>query len=234
MRRFELKIDNIKDKYLLVFLLLPMLVACASSSEIQRQSHMATQHVMPPAAAEANGSIYHANTSLHLFEDVKARRIGDLITILLEEKTNASKKASTSAKKNTDVAIPNPVLFGRGVTDKGVPILNTEVNSSLDFSGEGDSSQSNSLSGNITVTVVNILPNGNLVVEGEKWLTLNQGSEVIRITGIVRPIDVSPQNTVLSTSIGNAEITYSGKGMVADSNKAGWLTRFFNSAWWPL
>jgi flagellar L-ring protein FlgH len=84
------------------------------------------------------------------------------------------------------------------------------------------------------VTVADVLPNGNLVVRGEKWLTLNQGDEYIQISGIVRPIDIRTDNTVLSGLVADARITYSGKGMVADSNKMGWLSRFFASAIWPF
>ena len=98
----------------------------------------------------------------------------------------------------------------------------------------GDSSQSNSLSGNITVTVAAVHPNGNMLVRGEKLLTLNQGAEVVRISGLVRPVDVTPQNTVLSTQIADAQITYSGTGAIAQSNQQGWLARFFNSPYWPF
>ena len=84
------------------------------------------------------------------------------------------------------------------------------------------------------MTVADVLPNGFLKVQGEKIMNLNQGSEVIRIRGIIRPQDISSANTIESQQIANAEITYKGKGMVADSNDAGWLTRFFNSGWWPF
>ncbi len=180
------------------------------------------------------GSIYSPATSRSLFEDYRARRVGDVLTVVLREQTDASKQAGTATKKASNIDMSSPKIFGRGITRNGVPILDTNIKGKVDFAGEGSSSQSNSLKGNITVTVAQVLPNGNLVVRGEKLLYLNQGSEVVRIRGIVRPSDISSTNTVYSTQIANAEITYKGKGIVADSNDAGWLTRFFNSGWWPL
>lgn len=217
-----------------VALVLPLLAACSSMSRLEDPAYAPVQPPAPMPPPVATGSIYNASTSVMLFEDVKARRVGDLITVILEEKTKASKKANTSTSKETNINLPSPKLFGYDPLWNGKEVLSAVVDSEQDFDGSGDSSQSNSLSGNITVTVAGVYPNGNLLVRGEKLLTLNQGSEVVRISGIVRPVDVKPDNTVLSTQIANAQITYSGNGMVADSNKAGWLTRFFNSGWWPL
>jgi flagellar L-ring protein precursor FlgH len=112
--------------------------------------------------------------------------------------------------------------------------LEQNLSATREFEGEADSSQSNSLSGAITVTIADVLPNGNLMVRGEKWLTLNQGEEFIQISGMVRPQDVSTSNTVLSTQIADARITYSGEGFLAESNQMGWLARFFNHPIWPF
>ncbi len=207
---------------------------CAGPQALSKPDYAPAKPAPAPQRTSVNGSIYHASNNRFLFEDIKARRVGDLITVILEEKTNAAKKASTSARKDSDINMPSPTVFGLPVTAAGNLILNNSVDSGTAFSGEGDSSQSNSLSGNITVTVAQVLPNGNLVVRGEKLLTLNQGSEVVRIQGIVRQIDITPANTVKSTQIANARITYAGNGIIADSNKAGWATRFFNSAFWPF
>ena len=112
--------------------------------------------------------------------------------------------------------------------------MNADIAPTREFTGEADSSQSNSLSGEITVTVVDILPNNNMVVQGEKWLTLNKGKEYIRIAGVIRPQDVSPENTIESGKLADAQIAYSGEGFLADSNEQGWLTKFFNGKWWPF
>jgi flagellar L-ring protein precursor FlgH len=103
-----------------------------------------------------------------------------------------------------------------------------------DFEGDARANQSNNLVGNISVTVIHVLPNNNLVVRGEKWLTLNNGDEYIRLTGIVRPADVNPANEVVSTKIANARIQYSGTGAFSRAQTQGWLGKFFNSKWWPL
>src|SRR5690606_1207428 len=99
--------------------------------------------------------------------------------------------------------------------------LNTNIRSDREFTGEAEADQSNRLNGNISVTVVDIYPNGTLVIRGEKWMTLNRGEEFIRLSGLVRPDDVTPENTVLSTRIANARITYSGTGELADSQQMG-------------
>jgi flagellar L-ring protein precursor FlgH len=121
---------------------------------------------------------------------------------------------------------------------KAVKIGNQSIplglDSSSDFSADASSNQSNNLVGNISVTVVQVLPNQNLLVRGEKWLTLNNGDEYIRLTGVVRPADVSPNNEIVSTKIANARIQYSGTGTFATAQKEGWLTQFFSSQWWPL
>lgn len=198
------------------------------------QAPMAPAPAVPAANAPASGSIYQASTSLALFEDQKARRVGDVLTILLVERTAAEKSASTSASKDSTTGIASPTLFGRPVTYHGLPILGAELESTRDFEGGGESTQSNRLSGSVSVLVTQVLPNGNLVVRGEKQLELNQGSETVSIEGIVRPADILASNSVTSDRVANARITYGGSGPVADANVVGWLSRFFMSALWPF
>ncbi len=185
-----------------------------------------------PAMASA-GAIYAAGSDLRLFEDVRARRVGDLLTIVLQESTSASKSASTKTQKDSEVDLQAPTLLGRGVTANGTPLLQNSIGAEREFEGAGSSSQSNRLTGNITVAVVQRMPNGNLVVQGEKWLKLNQGDEFVRISGIVRPFDIGQDNTVSSDRVADARISYGGRGVVASSNRAGWLDRFFNSGLMP-
>lgn len=186
---------------------------------------------LPQATA---GAIYNAGTGFALFEDPKARVSGDLLTVLLVEKTQAQKKAATSTSKESSAAITNPVLFGRPLTMGGNDVGTFSLDGTRSFDGKGDSSQSNQLSGSLTVTVVERLPNGNLVVAGEKNLELNQGSERVRLSGIVRPVDVRPDNTITSDRIADARIEYVGRGALADANAQGWLSRFFHSPWFPF
>ncbi|MDO6460407.1 flagellar basal body L-ring protein FlgH [Granulosicoccaceae sp. 1_MG-2023] len=211
-----------------------LLSACAAGPQAHDDA-FAPSMPEPVAGPQAqNGSIYHSSNNRFLFEDLKARRVGDLITVILDESTNAKKNASTNTSKDSSVDLPGPTIAGLPVTMGGREVLNASLDSESSFSGSGDSSQSNSLSGNITVTVAQVLSNGNLVVRGEKLLTLNNGSEIIRISGIVRSHDVTPENTVESTQIANANITYSGRGAIADSNRQGWLARFFSGPLWPF
>lgn len=185
-----------------------------------------------PATYE-NGSLFQTR-SISLFEDPKPFRVGDIITIVLQESTSASKKAATSTKKDDNINIDVPSIFGVTPTHNGNQLLAVDLQPTREFEGEGDSSQSNSLNGQITVTVVDILSNGNLVVKGEKWFTLNQGKEYIRLAGVIRPQDVKPDNTIASAKLADAQIAYSGEGFVADSNTQGWFSQFLSSEWWPF
>jgi len=184
-------------------------------------------------AAPPTGSIYNSSNSRFLFSDQRARRTGDLITVILNEETVANKSASTSSARDTSITIPAPVVLGSTPTIGGNPTL-TDIDSGTVFSGSGDSSQSNSLRGSITVVVTSVMNNGNLVVSGKKLLTLNQGKELVSISGIVRPSDLSGNNTINSNQIADAQIVYNGNGLIANSNRAGWLTKLFNSPIWPF
>lgn len=159
-----------------IFGLLLLLSGCATVQP-PRESYRPTY---PPVAApppQANGAIYQAGYSMALFEDLKARRVGDTITVVLQEKTQASKDAKTDTSKDNSVNIANPTLLGADLkfdtpllphADGRSSNLGTGLSSSQAFTGEGSSSQGNSLTGNITVTIAEVLPNGNLVVRGEK------------------------------------------------------------------
>jgi flagellar L-ring protein precursor FlgH len=189
---------------------------------------------LAPAATPTAGAIFAAGSEVALFEDLRARRVGDVVTIALRESTSASKSASTKTGKDSGVEIPGPTLFGRPVTAHGTPILETSISAEREFDGAGSSSQSNKLSGNISAVVVARLPNGNLVLRGEKWLRLNQGDEFVRITGVVRPTDIGTDNVVGSDRVADARISYGGRGVLANANKPGWLDRFFNSPVMPF
>lgn len=180
------------------------------------------------------GSIYSVATSRDIYGDGRATRIGDIITVVLTESTQSSKSAKTSLDKSNEFNLPQATLFGSGVSAFGQPISAVQAEAETEFEGEGKSDMSNSLSGNITVTVHDVLPNGTLVVRGEKWLTLNQGEEYIRVSGLVRPQDIDQSNSVQSTKLADARIEYAGSGAVNDTNVTGWLSRFFISPFWPL
>jgi flagellar L-ring protein FlgH len=210
------------------------LSGCSMMPEKDKHPDNAPPRVLPPPAQRTDGAIYQAGQEMALFADLKARRVGDVLTIVLNESTNASKSAITKTSKNSAVADTGPTLFGKSITTKGVPVLDTSLTGSNSFDGEGSSSQGNSLVGSLTVTVTEVQANGNLVVQGEKSLKLNQGDEFIHISGVVRTADIATNNTVTSDKIADAHISYSGKGVIANSNRMGWLTRFFNSVFSPF
>jgi flagellar L-ring protein precursor FlgH len=120
------------------------------------------------------------------------------------------------------------------MTFHGNSFLSGTINNGNTFSGAGDSKQSDSLIGAITVTVVKRLPNGNLVVRGQKLVQINQGEEYVRLQGIIRPIDIAPDNTISSQQVADAQIAYGQTGALADANQPGLLSRFFNSPWLPF
>jgi flagellar L-ring protein precursor FlgH len=189
---------------------------------------------VPPPETAPNGAIYQVNRDASLFSNATAHNVGDLLTIRLEERTSASKSAKTSTSKSQNIDIPGPTIGGRPVTVNGVPIFETDINADRSFDGKGDSAQSNQLSGLMTVTVIGRSANGNLLVRGQKWIMLNQGKEYVRVEGVVRAIDVEPDNTIPSWRVADAKIAYGGRGAVADANSQGWLARFFNSPVMPF
>ncbi len=177
----------------------------------------------------SKGSLYAGNASMTLFQDRRAYRVGDILTVLLDERTESDKSATTKYGKSSGVSMSVPTIGNRTFDRFGA-----SVDGDRDFSGSAASKQGNSLSGSITVTVYQVMPNGVLRVRGEKWLKLNQGDEFIRLTGNVRASDIGSDNTLSSQRIADARITYSGRGAFADTNSAGWLTQFFNSPWMPF
>jgi len=189
-------------------------------------------NLMPPP--QNNGAIYQANYDMRLFEDHTARRVGDILTIRLVERTQARKQSDTSLQKNTEMSATAPSIWGMAAASVFGHNPQMTLQAERDFQGEGESNQSNSLIGDITVTVTEVLPNGNLRVRGEKRVTLNQGDEFVRISGLVRPVDIDAANTVLSTRVADATIMYTGEGALADANRVGWLGRVLMSPWFPF
>jgi flagellar L-ring protein precursor FlgH len=231
-------------KYVLIGMSIMVLSACNSTTGPKRDPEFAAS--LPPVVPEpvqANGTIYQPGNNLFLFEDLRARRVGDVLTIRLVESTAGSKSANTSSERSQATDVANPTLFGTTPqfdVPNIAPLANTSdltlqqsLQSDHEFDGGGQSSQSNTLEGDITVTVAAVLPNGNLVIRGEKRINLNQGNEYVKISGMVRPADIV-NNTVLSTRVADATIIYSGDGSIADANKLGWLARFFISAIFPF
>ncbi len=180
----------------------------------------ATGSIYQPAMYAQSGSRY-----MPLFEDRRARSVGDTLVIVINERTNASKKSNSSVSRSGETAFSVPIVAGLpGKTFQGAQLGATSSN---EFEGKGESASNNDFTGTIAVTVVDVLANGNLVVSGEKQLGINQGSEFIRFSGVVNPLSIASGNVVSSTQVADAKIEYRGSGQVDSAQVMGWLARFF-------
>jgi len=176
----------------------------------------------------ANGAIWQPGLETSLLEDRRARRVGDIITVNLVERTSAQKNANTNTNRASSMS-GGLTASSSKLPLSGLAGLTAEAGSKSAFEGKGAAAANNAFSGTITVTVVDVLTNGNLLVSGEKMLTINQGNEFIRFSGVVNPNNVSASNTVQSTQVADARIEYRGSGFVEEANSMGWLQRFFSA-----
>ena len=210
-------------------LLFACLCGCAGSPKTSHPDYAPQYAVPTPPPKPVDGRIFQSQRQISLFQDLKARQVGDILTVVLTESTSGQKQQDTSVDKgsNTDISVPN-------VAGETWGKWGAELDSSNTFEGEGSSRQSNRLDGRVTVMVHQVLPGGNLVVQGEKWISINQGDEYVRLRGIVRPADISTENTVPSTKIADARISYGSTGVMEQANSPGWLTRFFVSPLYPF
>lgn len=177
-------------------------------------------------APAANGAIFQsAQGYAPLTSGGRAAVVGDVITIQLVERTQATKSNSANTARSGDIGLAPP---STGPLSKLLSSSDIGASGSQSFKGQGGAAQSNQLSGEIAVTVAKVMPNGTMLVRGQKQLVLNRGDEYIQISGIVRAADISPDNRVLSTRVADARITYSGKGEIARASRQGWLQRFFS------
>ncbi len=188
----------------------------------------------PIPAAMNRGAIYQPGFDQSLYHDRRARRIGDVITITLNEKTQSKKSANSQLEKQSDTQMGLSSLFGTSIGSGSPLSMSASYNADRNTDGTAAADQSNSLTGSITVTVAEVLPNGVMLVRGEKWMTLNSGDELIRIAGLIRTEDIQPDNTIPSTKVADARITYSGTGTFAEASQPGWLDRLLMSPLMPF
>ena len=188
----------------------------------------------PDVAVVPTGSLFQLAGSNNIYSDSKARRVGDIITVTLQESTSASKNAKNEYGADSKNTV-NPITgFGGLPINLGSKSIEFGMNTSNDFKGDAKADQSNTLSGNISVNVLRVYPNGNLMIRGEKWIELNTGSEYIRLTGVIRQADIGSNNTITSSKVANARIEYSGTGSFHKGQQPGWFSKFFTSDWWPF
>lgn len=217
-------------KRLLTGALVLVLAGCATRAPAPPPSMAEQTAPLPRAVARGglSGGVFNAD-AVPLTSDSRAFRNGDVVTVILQETTQASKRAGTSINKESAVGVTPAGLLG-----KSFPKTAVDLSAERSFAGDATSTQQNALSGALTVIVQEVLPNGLLRVAGEKSLTLNQGEEFVRLSGYLRAADIDADNQVSSLRVANARISYSGKGALSDANAPGWLTRFFVGPWMPF
>ena len=220
-----------KRRFLVLLILVTLASGCAVTPSTSIQQPFTSKPQQPVVATEANGGIFQSISSTPvtrytpLFEDRRARGVGDTIIVTLNERTNASKRSGSNVDRSgsIDFSIPTAIL--------GVPLnflggTELEAASGNTFDGQGASSSNNDFTGTITVTVIEVLPNGNLLVSGEKQIGINRGQEFIRLSGIINPINIM-NNTVSSVQVADARIEYRANGYIDEAQTMGWLSRFF-------
>jgi len=207
-------------------LLVLLLASC--STQLEDRASIDFEPNIPVASKKVNkdkyGSIY-SNSQKGLFAtDRRASKVGDILTVSLSENFSASKSQSAKSAKKGELKFDFPNVMTAGADD-GL----FDSSSDQSFDGSGSAGQNNSLKGQLSVTVTKVFDNGNMEILGQKKLTLNNGDEYIRLLGVIRPEDIDSQNTVLSSRIANAKISYTGAGDIADSSKKGWFTKLIDA-----
>ena len=194
--------------------------------DAERQYYAPTVIAQPPAP-QANGSIFQASVGYTpLTSGARATSVGDIITIVLVEKTQATKSNSADTSRSGSLGLTPPTT---GVLSKLFSASDVAMGGQNTFAGKGAATQSNALTGEITVTIAAAYPNGTMLVKGEKALTLNRGDEFIQLSGLIRQADISPDNRIASTRVADAKIIYTGKGEIANASRQGWLQKFFSA-----
>lgn len=193
------------------------------------------QQLKPAAPSYSNGSIWQA-ASVSLVEDGKARRIGDIVTIIITETASASKQAATATGRSSQLnaGIPNMLgLEGSRILTSNFADLSNLINASAgsSFDGSGSTSRKETLTATITTKVVEQLPNGNLKIEGRRNVRVNHEDQIVTVKGTIRSRDITPDNTINSIYVADAQITYSGEGIISDRQKPGWLMNIIDKIW---
>ena len=193
------------------------------------------QQLKPPAQNYSNGSIWQAST-IALTEDGKARRIGDIVTIIVTETASASKQAATATGRSSKISAGIPNMLGleeskiiTSIFADLSKLLNASASSSFD--GSGSTSRKETLTATISAKVIDVLPNGNLKIEGRRNVKVNYEDQIVTVKGTIRQRDVTAENTINSIYVADAQISYSGEGIISDRQKPGWLMNVLDKLW---
>jgi len=203
------------------------LAGCGTTPSTIVEHPTTARPVAQPSQVPGNGAIYQTAAYRPLFEDRRARHVGDVLTIVISENTRAGKQAASNASKTSEV--DSSVSTVSGVPFKMLQGLGLNAEGSVKYDDKSALNSSNTFSGNVTVTVIEVLPNGNLIVAGEKQIGLDKGTEYIRLSGVVQPDTIQAGNTVLSSKVADARIEYRTSAKFDTAEVMGWLGRFFLS-----
>lgn len=220
-------------RFFLIFLL-TQLGACYHllDRKVDMPEKTTAKPVQPTPSMVATGSIFADKGQFHpLFEDRRPRQVGDIVTINLAEKTTASQTTNSKAERTGSVAFPLPKLTGLAgnLFGNNVKELSATASDSSKFEGKGTSNNNNLFTGTITTTVIEVLANGNLAVSGEKQIGTNGEVQTLRFSGVVSPTTILSGNVVSSTQVADARLEYFGRGQLDDTQRMGWLQRFFSN-----
>jgi flagellar L-ring protein FlgH len=224
---------NLKKTALLALLWAPLALSACSHEVAEVKTARFDEQIPRPQMNYASGSLWQAS-STGLAEDLKARRVGDIVTVVISEQASASKQAATDTKRGSSISAGIPNLLGM----EKLPIktwfdLANLLNANFDskFSGSGSTSRQETLTATISTKVTDVLPNGNMLIEGRRNVKVNNEEQIIILTGTVRSRDISADNTVPSALVADARINYTGKGVVSDQQKPGWLMQGIQKVW---
>lgn len=218
-----------------LYILSMMLILGCSTQKTQVKTAGFDEQLHKPAADYSSGSIWQASTS-GITDDFKARRKGDIITIVISETASASKEASTDTSRGSTINAGMPNFMGlenTGFLKNNLGDLSKLINANVEstYQGSGSTSRKENLNATITARVVEVIPNGNLMIEGRRNVKVNDEDQEIVLEGIVRPRDIAADNTVNSIYVADAKITYSGRGIISDRQRPGWLMNIVDKVW---
>ncbi|MDR1162442.1 MAG: flagellar basal body L-ring protein FlgH [Candidatus Accumulibacter sp.] len=218
------------NKYFLSPLAAALLLILGACTTVPPTNIHQPMTVRPPertAILAASGSIYQPGASRALFEDRRARFIGDTMTIVIAETTSATANSNTQLSRESNISASVPLISR--LPGKSFQGLQLSAESTNEFNGGGTATARNVFTGNIAVTIIEVLPNGNLLVSGEKQVAIGTGTEYIRLSGVVNPYYITSANTISSANVADARIEYKESGVLSEAQVMGWLSRFFLS-----
>lgn len=224
----------------LAFIMMGFLTACVTHTPIKSSVPKPVEHIFADSGARAEGSVWPGDSNKNmLFSDAKARKVGDIVTIIVEENTSSTQTATTQTSKESDINLQTGRLLGLpgnlgiqnflGLGNGFNPNLDAQASNSFD--GSGTTTRNGTLTSTITAVIKEVLPNDTFIIEGRRSVTVNNEEQILILTGMVRYQDIGFANTISSTLIADASITYSGEGVIADEQRVGWGARLVSWIW---